>query len=125
MIFERELTLHKLKAHDLTWNALKMNRVNKLNIIKAQQQANFSITRISEKMKKANMERRKTIRQLMRENVFVRNDICDVRDGLKDLIIANSGSPARIKQHLFPNAKPELKEAFVDKFMKFVGRCQR
>ena len=35
--------------------------------------------------------------QQIKDNVFVRNDIWDARDGLKDLIIAKYGTPKRIK----------------------------
>ena len=68
-------------------------------------------------MNKIDKGKHKTIKQQMRENVFVNNNICDVRDGLKDLIIANFGTAKRIREHLFPNAKPEVEDSTVDKFM--------
>ena len=58
-----------------------------------------------------------TIKQQMKENIFVRNNLCDERDGLIDLIFANFGSVKQIREHLFPNAKPKLEEETVDKFV--------
>lgn len=58
-----------------------------------------------------------TIKQQMKENIFVRNNLCDERDGLIDLIFANFGSVRQIREHLFPNAKPKLEEETVEKFV--------
>lgn len=117
MVFNREMVVQKLKAHDHTWHQLKALRLNKLNLVKTQQKASETLDKLNEEIHKVDKEKRKTIRQQMNENVFVRNDIWDVRDGLKDLIIANFGTPKRIKKHLFPNAKPEIEEKTVDKFI--------
>jgi uncharacterized protein YPO0396 len=53
----------------------------------------------------------------MKESVFVRNNLYDERDGLKDLIYANYGNTKRIKEHLFPNSMPEIHDTTVDKFV--------
>lgn len=53
----------------------------------------------------------------MQSNVFVRNNLYDERDGLEDLIYANFGSARRIRDHLFPNAKPQVADETVEKFM--------
>jgi hypothetical protein len=53
----------------------------------------------------------------MKDNVFVRNNLYDERDGLKDLIYAQYGNSSRIKDHLFPNAKPEIQIKTIDKFV--------
>lgn len=97
MIFNRDTALQKLKLNENTWHLLKLNRVNKLQITKTQQQTNQIIDKVNENMTKVDKGKQKTIIQQMKDNVFVRNDICDARDGLKDLIIAKYGTPKRIK----------------------------
>ena len=97
MIFNKDTALQKLKLNENTWSLLKQNRVNKLEIIKTQKQANEVIDQVNSNMAKVEKGKQKTIMQQMKDNVFVRNGICDARDGLKDLIIAKYGTPKRIK----------------------------
>ena len=53
----------------------------------------------------------------MKENVFVRNNLYDERDGLQDLIYAQFGTVKQIKQHLFPATRHQVDEEKIEKFM--------
>ena len=89
MVFNRDYVLQKLKVHDHTWNQMKLQRVNKLNMMKSEKKASETLDELSNAMNKVDKQKQKTIKQQIKENVLVRNDIHDARDGLKDLIIAN------------------------------------
>lgn len=53
----------------------------------------------------------------MKDNVFVRNNLYDERDGLKDLIYAQFGTTKQIREHLFPSLKYEVDNEKIDKFI--------
>jgi len=59
----------------------------------------------------------RTIRQQMKSNVLVRNNLHDERDGLVDLIYAKFGSSRRVHDHIYPHAKPQLDDSTVKKFI--------
>ena len=59
MIFNRDAALQKLKQNENTWHLLKLNRVNKLQIIKTQQQTNDILDKVNANMTKVDKGKQK------------------------------------------------------------------
>ena len=86
--------------------------------MKSEKKMNDVYENIDKNLHQSDIKDRKRIKNQMKENVFVRNNLYDERDGLMDLIYAQFGTAKQIREHLYPSAKTHVTEEMVEKFIQ-------